>query len=76
MAGITGPLIINRILDGQGKPGQLVAADYQPALFTMVGVLAVGFVANLLLRPVSARWHEKTDVDVLTEAETAEAIAL
>ena len=76
MAGITGPLIINRILDGQGKPGQLVAADYQPALFTMVGVLAVGFVANLLLRPVSARWHEKTDVDVLTEADTAEAFAL
>ena len=74
MAGITGPLIINSILDAQGKPGQLVAADYQPALFAMVGVLAVGFVANLLLRPVSPRWHEKTDIDVLAKADTAATI--
>ena len=46
-AGIAGPLIINGFLDAQGEPGELVAADYRPALFTMVGVLAVGFVANL-----------------------------
>lgn len=39
-------------------PGQLTAADYRRALFTMVGVLAIGFVANLLVRPVSARFHE------------------
>ncbi|MCD1269475.1 MFS transporter [Microbacterium sp. MEC084] len=57
-AGIAGPLIINGFLDAQGEPGQLVAADYRPALLTMVGVLAVGFVANLLVRPVAARFHE------------------
>jgi MFS family permease len=43
-AGVAGPLITNRFLDAQGKPGRLVAADYLPALFTMVGVLAVGFL--------------------------------
>jgi hypothetical protein len=26
----------------------------------MVGVLAVGFIANLLIRPVAERFHEKT----------------
>ncbi|GAB3269478.1 OFA family MFS transporter [Microbacterium lacusdiani] len=57
-AGIAGPLIINGFLDAQGEPGQLVAADYRPALLTTVGVLAVGFVANLLVRPVAARFHE------------------
>lgn len=57
-AGIAGPLIVNAVLDAQGEPGQLTAADYRPALFTMVGVLAIGFVANLLVRPVSARFHE------------------
>lgn len=57
-AGIAGPLIINGFLDAQGTPGELVAADYRPALFTMVGVLAVGFVANILVRPVAARFHE------------------
>ncbi|GAB3978299.1 hypothetical protein GCM10027615_52310 [Plantactinospora veratri] len=57
-AGIAGPLIINGFLDAQGKPGTLTASAYQPALFTMVGVLAIGFVANLLIRPVPDRFHE------------------
>jgi len=57
-AGIAGPLIINGFLDAQGKPGTLTAEAYRPALFTMVGVLAIGFVANLLIRPVSERFHE------------------
>ncbi|MGY1709935.1 OFA family MFS transporter [Geodermatophilus sp. SYSU D00758] len=57
-AGIAGPLIINGVLDTQGTPGELVAANYRPALFIMVGLLAVGFVANLLIRPVAAKWHE------------------
>ncbi|WP_171920010.1 OFA family MFS transporter [Glutamicibacter halophytocola] len=58
-AGILGPLIVNSILDSRGVPGQLTAGDYRPALFTMVGILAVGFIANLLIRPVSPRWHEQ-----------------
>jgi MFS family permease len=57
-AGVAGPLIVNGFLDAQGKPGTLTASAYQPALFTMVGVLAVGFVANLLVRPVPTRFHE------------------
>ncbi|WP_427885019.1 OFA family MFS transporter [Kribbella sp. GL6] len=58
-AGIAGPLIINGFLDHEGKPGTLTASAYRPALFTMVGVLAVGFVANLLIRPVAERFHEQ-----------------
>ncbi|MFF4880192.1 MULTISPECIES: OFA family MFS transporter [unclassified Micromonospora] len=57
-AGIAGPLIVNGFLDAEGEPGTLTAAAYRPALFTMVGVLAVGFVANLLIRPVPQRFHE------------------
>ncbi|MCT2583390.1 OFA family MFS transporter [Actinophytocola sp. S1-96] len=68
-AGIAGPLIINGFLDAQGEPGELVAADYRPALFTMVGVLAVGFVANLLIRPVASRFHEaEGHTDAFAEA--------
>ncbi|GAA3762229.1 OFA family MFS transporter [Plantactinospora mayteni] len=57
-AGIAGPLIINGFLDAQGRPGTLTASAYRPALFTMVGVLAIGFAANLLIRPVPDRFHE------------------
>jgi MFS family permease len=60
-AGVAGPLIVNRYLDTQGTPGELVAHDYRGALFIMVGLLAVGFVANLLVRPVAERFHERGD---------------
>jgi hypothetical protein len=69
-AGVAGPLIMNRFLDAQGKPGTLTAEAYRPALLTMVGILAVGFVANLLIRPVPDRFHEPAD-----EAEPAMAEA-
>ncbi|MFY1622711.1 OFA family MFS transporter [Micromonospora sp. WMMD735] len=70
-AGVAGPLIVNAFLDAQGEPGTLTASAYRPALFTMVGVLAVGFVANLLVRPVPQRYHERAggrdgDTDVVT----------
>ncbi|MGH3350622.1 MAG: OFA family MFS transporter [Nocardioides sp.] len=62
-AGIAGPLIINAFLDAQGEPGTLTAAAYRPALLTMVGLLAVGFVANLLVHRVHERYHEPTPSD-------------
>jgi MFS family permease len=58
-AGVVGPLIINGVLDmADAEPGELTASAYRPALFIMVGLLAIGFVANLLIRPVAAKWHE------------------
>ena len=60
-AGVAGPLIVNRYLDTQGTPGELTADAYRGALFIMVGLLAVGFVANLLIRPVDERFHEPDD---------------
>ena len=70
VAGVAGPLIVNRFLDAQGKPGTLTAEAYRPALLTMVGILVVGFVANLLIRPVPERFHEPAG-----EAEPARAEA-
>ncbi|MFT4471773.1 OFA family MFS transporter [Arthrobacter sulfonylureivorans] len=57
-AGIAGPLIVNAFLDAQGKPGELTAQAYQPALLTMVGLLVVGFIANLMVKPVDSKYHE------------------
>jgi len=57
-AGVAGPLIINGFLDAEGKPGTLTAAAYRPALFTMVVILAIGFIANVMIRPVPERYHE------------------
>ncbi len=61
-AGIAGPAIVNITLDSaEGSPGvDLTAADYQPALFIMAGLLTVGFLTNLMVRPVSNSWHEES----------------
>jgi MFS family permease len=76
-AGIAGPLIVNGVLDmAEGEPGELVAADYRPALFIMVGLLAVGFVANLMVKPVADKWHEPTSTPSTPSTETKEASAV
>ncbi|MBB6628948.1 OFA family MFS transporter [Nocardioides sp. KIGAM211] len=67
-AGVAGPLIVNKFLDAQGTPGELVAADYRNGLLTMVVLLAIGSVANLLIRPVDDRFHEPESHDKLEEA--------
>ncbi|OFI37639.1 MFS transporter [Arthrobacter sp. SW1] len=72
-AGVAGPLIVNAFLDAQGTPGKLDAGAYQPALLTMVGLLVLGFVANLLVKPVDARFHEPRPGAVRTEEPAMEA---
>ena len=74
-AGIAGPLIINGVLDLAGTPGELVAGDYRPALFIMVGLLVVGLIANLLVRPVSAKYFEPKDTTPATAAANPERSA-
>lgn len=70
-AGIAGPLIVNGIADARSAQGVTGAALYLPSLVTMCGVLVVGFVANMLVRPVSSRFHEPE-----TPAPHAEPVAV
>ncbi|MFC7407011.1 OFA family MFS transporter [Georgenia alba] len=73
-AGVAGPLIINGFLDARGEPGNLVAGDYRPALLTMVGILVVGFVCNILVRPVAEKYHEKDYVEPTSEESGADGV--
>ena len=58
-AGIAGPTIVNRVADSQTAAGKEGAELYTLSLYIMVGVLIVGFIANLLIRPVAERYHER-----------------
>ena len=60
-AGIAGPLIINSILDSRENAGIEGADKYTLGLLVMVGLLIIGFVANLLVRPVDAKHHVAHD---------------
>ena len=56
-AGIAGALIINTVLENRREAGASGPGMYQLSLFIMVGVLAVGFIANALMRPVDSKYH-------------------
>jgi MFS family permease len=57
-AGIAGPLIVNGLADMETSNGKSGSDLYTLSLLIMVGVLVVGFIANLAIRPVDARFHE------------------
>jgi MFS family permease len=58
-AGVAGPLIVNALADSQSAAGKEGSDLYTLSLSIMVGVLAVGFIANLLVRPVNPRFQEE-----------------
>lgn len=76
-AGVLGPLIVNWIADRQEEAGKHGSDLYSLSLFIMIGLLAVGFVANELVRPVAARHHmpaptkEAADVAARQQPESA-----
>ncbi|MBO1331031.1 OFA family MFS transporter [Streptomyces sp. VRA16 Mangrove soil] len=76
LAGVLGPLIVNRIADSQESAGKHGASLYGLSFVIMIGLLVVGFVANEFVRPVAARHHhvpaprESTD-GTDTAADTA-----
>ncbi|HTH96296.1 MAG TPA: OFA family MFS transporter [Stellaceae bacterium] len=63
-AGILGPILITLIRDDQIKAGVAKADAYSLTLYIMCGLLAVGLISNLLMRPVSTDRHHQGDVDV------------
>lgn len=84
-AGIAGPLIINGVLDALESRGLTGADLYRPSLFVMVGVLVIGFVANLLVTAVdpkhavaadSVPHHERVDVSTARPALVAAQVAV
>jgi MFS family permease len=60
-AGVAGPLIVNGLADIQLANGQQGADLYTLSLFIMVGILIVGFIANLLIRPVAETHYAAAD---------------
>ena len=55
-----GPLIVNGLADMETSNGKSGADLYTVSLLIMVGVLVVGFIANLRIGPVDSHFHERT----------------
>lgn len=57
IAGVLGPLIVNRLRQSQIDAGVAKSDAYTLSMHLMAGLLCVGFVANLFVQPVDARHH-------------------
>jgi MFS family permease len=56
-AGIVGPVLVNYIREFQINSGVPKAEAYDMTMYIMVGLLAVGLICNLLMRPVESKHH-------------------
>ncbi|MFD4190875.1 L-lactate MFS transporter [Amycolatopsis thermoflava] len=66
-AGVLGPLIVNAIADSQKRAGKQGPDLYTTSFYIMIALLVIGFIANELVRPVSAKYHEPESADVARE---------
>jgi hypothetical protein len=55
-AGILGPVIVNYLHDTREDAGVPYDQIYGSIFYVLAGMLVVGFVANLLVRPVSEKF--------------------
>ncbi|WP_198172827.1 L-lactate MFS transporter [Hymenobacter ginkgonis] len=61
-AGVLGPLIVHSLSEGRKAAGFTGAAAYQTVFYTMAGLLAVGFLADLAVTAVNEKYYEKGPV--------------
>ncbi len=60
-AGVLGPVLVNYIREFQIDHGVPKAEAYNVTMYIMAGALAIGFFANLMIRPVHEKHHMQHD---------------
>lgn len=75
-AGIVGPVVVNYIREAQIAAGvEPGPALYTGTMYILAGMLALGFIANLLVRPLSDKWFMSDEEVAGLQAKTAAAAA-
>jgi MFS family permease len=65
-AGVLGPFIVTAVRDQAIAHNAPRPSLYPPIFLILAGLLVVGFVANLLVRPVAERWRIHAEAVALT----------
>ena len=75
MAGIFGPVLVNYIREYNITHGVPKAQAYNVTMYIMAGLLVIGFICNLLVKPVHHRFHMQPEADkaLATAAEAGAA---
>jgi MFS family permease len=72
-AGIVGPVIVNYLHDTRKAVGIPPSQLYEQIFYVLAALLVVGFLANLLIRPVSERRFMKDEDVAALQAKTVRA---
>jgi MFS family permease len=72
-AGIVGLVMVNYLHDTRKAEGIPPNQLYEQIFYVLAGLLVAGFLANLLIRPVSARRFMKAEEVAALQAKTARA---
>jgi MFS family permease len=67
-AGVVGPLVVNAIRQRQIDSGVPPADAYNTTMYVLAGLLVVGFLSNLMVRPLPDRYF-MTEEDLRRERE-------
>ncbi len=70
-AGIVGPVVVNYLHDTRKAQGIPANQLYEPIFYVLAGMLVVGFIANLLIRPVSERRYMSEEEVAALQAKTS-----
>jgi len=69
-AGILGPVVVNYMHDTGLEAGVPFDQVYGPIFLTLAGLLVIGFIANLLVKPVAEKYY-MTDAELAAEHKLA-----
>jgi MFS family permease len=69
-AGIVGPVVVNYIREFQINAGVPRAQVYDFTMYILAGMLVVGFICNLMIKPVDPRWYMKEEEMLALQAKT------
>jgi MFS family permease len=74
-AGVVGPLLVGYIRDAQLSAGIERALVYDRTMYILAGLLVIGLICNLLIRPVDQKWYMSADQVARLQAADAKNAA-
>ncbi|WP_406855695.1 OFA family MFS transporter [Alsobacter sp. KACC 23698] len=74
-AGIIGPVVVNYIREAQIAAGVPRAQVYDRTMYILAGMLVLGFVINLTIRPLHEKWFMKDEEVAALQAKAKGAVA-
>lgn len=72
-AGIIGPVVVNYIREFQIAAGVPRAQVYDFTMYILAGMLVVGLICNMLVKPLAQHWFMKPEEVAALQAKGAEA---